>query len=266
MLSEFHDEMPSLPCTGLRWRASWAIFSGREMSRLHRIPDTAKTMKTDSRRFRELLSSLHVFLIHPPDIRTGRALYAIVSYVSSARAPSLFWSGSTDSPTARIPIPLSPNPFLHHPGITRLLLPRPCLVPVIGDRWGIDARVKRAGSSPALLAARKTHGGGYRIGVAGNRPCPRVASGAKRPPRVLNQRRCTNGRSISDLNHCRKIQWRISANRADIDLRRHRDLCSFFPFFFFKQAIVQSRLNPVGIWDEFVERNGKKYIKSTEPN
>lgn len=231
MLSEFHDGMPSLSCVVSR-RASW-IFSGREMSRLHRIPDTVKTVKTDFRRFRELLSSLHAFLIHPSDIRTGRSLYTMVSYVSPTRAPSLFWSGSTDSPTARIPIPLSPNPFLHHPGITRLLLPRPCLVTVIGDRWGIDARVKRAGSSPALLVVRKTHGGGYRIGVTGNRPCPRVASGVKRPPRVLNQRRCTNGRSISDLNHWRKIQWRISASRADIDLRPPSGSLFFFSFLIF---------------------------------
>lgn len=263
MLSESHDKTPRMPYTGVRRQFSRTISSGPEMSRLHRIPDIVKTMKTDPRRFPRAFFLPPRPFSHPPVWYPHRTRSVRDSFVRVIRVSSVaFLIGIHRlADSERIPS-LSPDSFLHHPGITRLLLPRPCLVPVIGDRWGIDARVKRAGSSPALLAARKTHGGGYRIGVAGNRPCPRVASGAKRPPRVLNQRRCTNGDQYPTSTIAGRFSDVSRQTRRTSILDAIGILVFFFFFFFFLSDRVQSRLNPVRIWDEFVERDGK----NTEPN
>lgn len=97
--------------------------------------------------------------------------------VISASSVAFLTRDPPTSPTAKI-IPLfhpssstlpSANPIPH---AARLSLssrlcgcPGVCLVFVIGDRRGIDARVRRAGLSPA-----RTNGGSA-IGVAWNRPC-----------------------------------------------------------------------------------------------
>lgn len=139
------------------------------MPRPHRILDT-KTMTAP-----DVSVPVSRILPHPPVHYRHRTHSVRDSFVRVIGASSVaFLTRPTDFADSENHPPLPPSlpPSNPIPHTAELSLPSclcgyagVCLVFVIGDRRGIDARVKRAGSSPAGA------NGGSAIGVARNRPC-----------------------------------------------------------------------------------------------